>query len=85
MARFSEYVTSSYLPGEVYSAGLSDYVLNPQYKTAYMAKKRFKFSPEDNGDYFQQFLALQQNPDSLGSALMPMPTTPFGSLNSFAN
>jgi hypothetical protein len=46
MARFSEYVDSNYLPGEIRSAGLSDYRLSPQAKTEYMAKKLFKFQPE---------------------------------------
>jgi hypothetical protein len=45
MARFSEYVDSNYLPGEIRSAGLSDYQLSPQDKTEYMAKKLFKFQP----------------------------------------
>lgn len=67
MARFSEYADSGYLPGEVYSAGLSDYSLNPQSKIEYMAGKKFKFKPrKDDGGYFQTFLALQNNPELLG-------------------
>ena len=67
MARFAEYADSGYLPGEVYSAGLSGYGLKPQEQVEYIAKKRFKFKPkEDSGEYFQQFLALQNNPQLLG-------------------
>ena len=67
MARFAEYADSGYLPGEVYSAGLSGYGLKPQEQVEYIAKKRFKFKQkEDSGEYFQQFLALQNNPQLLG-------------------
>lgn len=67
MARFSEYIDTEYLPGEIYSAGLSEYLKEPQKKSAYIAEKRFKFKPEkDDGTYFQQFLALQNNPELLG-------------------
>ena len=67
MARFAEYADSGYLPGEVYSAGLSGYGFKPQEQVEYIAKKRFKFKPkEDSGEYFQQFLALQNNPQLLG-------------------
>jgi hypothetical protein len=79
MARFSEYVDSNYLPGEIRSAGLSDYQLSPQDKTEYMAKKLFKFQPgeDEGGKMFQRFLNLQRNPEGL----MPqLPNTPFGNL-----
>jgi hypothetical protein len=67
MARFSEYIDTEYLPGEVYSSGLGAYSQDPQGKTSYIAGKRFKFKPEkDDGTYFQQFLALQNNPQLLG-------------------
>ena len=67
MARFAEYADSGYLPGEVYSAGLSGYGLKPQEQVEYIAKKRFKFKPKEySGEYFQQFLALQNNPQLLG-------------------
>ena len=66
MARFSEYVDSDYLPGDVYSIGLSDSGLLPQEKMTYMTNKRFKFKPNsDAGDSFQRFLALQNNPEAL--------------------
>ena len=67
MASYAEYADSGYLPGEVHSAGLSGYGMKPQEQVEYIAKKRFKFKPEkDDGTYFQQFLALQNNPELLG-------------------
>lgn len=85
MARFSEYLDSSYLPGEVYSAGLDDYRAYPQLKTAYLAKKKFKFQPsEDEGEYFQRFLAMQNDPEIMAKLSMPLPNTPFGNLADFS-
>lgn len=85
MARFSEYVDSDYLPGEIRSSGLSDYQLTPQEKTEYMTKKLFKFQPNKDvtGDLFQRFLALQSNPDALFTGTARMPNTPFGSLSQY--
>lgn len=85
MARFSEYVDSDYLPGEIRSAGLSDYQLFPQDKTEYIAKKLFKFQPNKDatGDLFQRFLALQKDPEVLFKASTPMPNTPFGNLSQY--
>lgn len=85
MARFSEYLDSNYLPGEIYSAGLEDYNAYPQLKTAYMAKKKFKFQPgKDEGQYFQRFLAMQNDPEIMGRLSMPLPETPFGNLGEFS-
>jgi hypothetical protein len=86
MARFSEYVDSNYLPGEIRSAGLSDYRLSPQAKTGvHGGKKLFKFQPDQKktGDLFQRFLALQKDPEVLFKASAPMPKTPFGNLASY--
>jgi len=75
MARFSEYLDAQYLPGEVYSAGLSEYRSDPQAVSEYIAKKRFKFdSDADDGTYFQRFLALQQNPEALFNRSAKLPT-----------
>jgi hypothetical protein len=64
MASFSDYLDTAYLPGQVYSAGLSDSTASPQDKMTYMTNKKFKFKPgSDAGEYFQQFLALQNNPE----------------------
>ena len=73
MARFSEYIDASYLPGEVYTAGLSDYRDRPQEIVDDLVAKKFKFAPGDDGDYFQQFLALQNNPNALAESKMKVP------------
>lgn len=74
MARFSEYLDASYLPGEVYSAGLSEYRDRPQEVAEYLAQKKFKFSPDaEDGTYFQTFLALQNNPEALFESKMRLP------------
>ena len=74
MARFSDYLDTAYLPGEVYSAGLSDSSLLPQDKMTYMTNKKFKFKPgSDAGEYFQQYLALQNNPDAALMAGIQLP------------
>ena len=80
MARYSEYISESYgpsniysgyLPGDVARAGTSQYrrTNTPMDITDYIASKRFKFSPDkeppDGGEKFQTFLALQANPDAL--------------------
>jgi len=74
MARFSEYLDYEYLPGEVYSSGLSDYRLKPQTVIDYITNKRFKFDgDEDRGESFQNFLRLQANPNALVEAKMKFP------------
>lgn len=74
MARFSEYLDASYLPGEVYSAGLSEYRDRPQEVADYLAQKKFKFSPDaEDGTYFQTFLALQNNPNALVESKLRFP------------
>ena len=74
MASFSDYLDTAYLPGQVYSAGLSDSTASPQDKITYMANKKFKFKPgSDAGEYFQQFLALQNNPETALMAGIQLP------------
>ena len=79
MARFSEYVDSSYLPGEVYSSGLDSIREDPQRVVDYLTDKKFKFkSAEDMGEAFpgasfQRFLNLQANPESLALNKMRTP------------
>lgn len=84
MTTFAQYIDSDVLPGDVYSAGLSDYRLQPQLTTQYIAKKKFKFQPEartnDKGESFQKFLALQNNPELL---IPKLPNTPFGNLGQY--
>ena len=79
MARFSEYVDSSYLPGEVYNSGLDSIREDPQRVVDYLTDKKFKFkSAEDMGEAFpgasfQRFLNLQANPESLALNKMRIP------------
>jgi hypothetical protein len=79
MARFSEYVDSSYLPGEVYNSGLDSIREDPQRVVDYLTDKKFKFkSAEDIGEAFpgasfQRFLNLQANPESLALNKMRTP------------
>lgn len=74
MARFSEYLDTKYLPGEVYGAGLSEYRDRPQEVVDYLAAKKFKFTPDtDDGTYFQTFLALQNNPEALFESKLQVP------------
>jgi hypothetical protein len=92
MARYLDYA-DTYLPGEIYSAGLEDYQLLPQAKLAYRTKKKFKFNPSsdtrppvpDAGESFQAFLALQNNPERLFVGTARMDQTPFGSLAQYIN
>ena len=69
--------TDSYLPGERFR---SDYGrgLSPLDLARFRARRSWSFSPKDQGDYFQQFLAIQQNPEALLSSTIEMPQTPFG-------
>lgn len=79
MARFSEYLDASYLPGEVYTAGLSEYRSRPQDIIDHLSRKKLKADPdyrwaaEDGGDYFQRFLALQNNPEALVQGKVKLP------------
>jgi hypothetical protein len=66
MANFADYLDSDYLPGQVYSAGLSEYKQQPMDITSYLAEKKFKFQPsKDDGSFFDKFLALQANPQAV--------------------
>lgn len=88
MARYADYL-DSYLPGEIYSAGLEDYQLLPQAKLDYHTRKKFKFKPSsdvgapslDAGESFQTFMALQEDPQRLFNATVKMPQLPFGNFS----
>ena len=80
MARFSDYVDSSYLPGEVYTSGLSELRKDPQRIIDYLTKAKFKFDEDESqdslvkpGSSFQRFLNLQNNPESLFTSKMRLP------------
>ena len=60
MASFGDYMKAGYSPGTVYDT---------------LAESKFKFKPTDDGSYFEQFLALQQNPTAV---LMKNITLPEG-------
>jgi hypothetical protein len=85
MARYSEYLDyDGYLPGDVARAGLSEYQQYPQLATEYIRNKRFKFQPKENINLFQNFLALQGDPERLFRSTAKMPDTPFGNLSGYA-
>ena len=79
MARFSEYIDSSYLPGEVYSSGFSSIRSDPQRVIEELTDKKFKFKSAEDigeafpGESFQRFLTLQANPESLALNKMRTP------------
>ena len=80
MARFSDYVDSPYLPGEVYTSGLSELRKDPQNIIDYLTKAKFKFDGDESqdslvkpGSSFQRFLNLQNNPESLFTSKMRLP------------
>lgn len=77
MARYSDYLSTEYLPGEVYSAGLDEYrsSYSPQDIREYITNKKFKFksAEEEPGSYFEKFLNLQANPNSLISSKVKLP------------
>lgn len=66
------------LPGAADAALRRRYNLTPieliKRKEALMRR----FRPEDKGDLFQQFLALQENPEALFTTTVNLPETPFG-------
>lgn len=66
-----------YLPGEAYESALGR-GYSPMDLVRLRESRARKFKSQDRGDYFQQFLALQQNPEALFSSAVDMPQTPFG-------
>lgn len=84
MASFSDYLEQGYLPGQVYRAGLSRYRFEPQAVTEYIADKKFKFKPDkDEGSYFQQFMALQNNPELLANQAFSSSPGFFNAMSTF--
>ena len=74
MARFAEYMDYDYLPRKALTAGFGEsFLQDPQGELDYLAAKRFKFDPDDRGNAFAAFLALQQNPNALIDAKMKLP------------
>lgn len=74
MARFAEYMDYDYLPRKALTAGFGEsFLQDPQGELDYLAAKRFKFNPDDRGNAFATFLALQQNPNALIDAKLKLP------------
>lgn len=68
MSRFSQYLDKDYLPGEVYESTLGAARFEPVAVQQALAEKKFKFKPDQNdGTYFQRFMALQNNPELLSN------------------
>ena len=61
MASFGDYMKAGYSPSTVYDV---------------LAESKFKFKPEkDDGSFFEQFLALQSNPQAVLMKNMTLPAT----------
>jgi hypothetical protein len=61
MASFGDYMKAGYSPSTVYDV---------------LAESKFKFKPEkDDGSFFEQFLALQSNPQAVLMKNMTLPST----------
>jgi hypothetical protein len=65
MTRFSSYVDSDYLPGEIRRSTYETAATNPLAITKYETNKKWNFRPESSidGTSFQNFLNWQKNPD----------------------
>lgn len=80
MNGYSEF--DNYLPGDFYRSTYgSSY--SPQQLTMLRAAKNWKFNPKNKGDYFQRFMALQNNPEALVSNKLVLPNTPFGNIGAY--
>ena len=61
MASFGDYMKAGYSPSTVYDV---------------FAESKFKFKPEkDDGSFFEQFLALQSNPQAVLMKNMTLPAS----------
>ena len=61
MASFGDYMKAGYSPSTVYDV---------------LAESKFKFKPEkDDGSFFEQFLALQSNPQAVLMKNMTLPAS----------
>ena len=73
MARFSDYLETDYLPGEVRRSSYGD--ASPFSALAYELSKRFKFKPQSDvaGKYMSEFAALSDNPNYLINSSIQLP------------
>jgi hypothetical protein len=76
MARFSDYIDTEYLPGEIRQSTYGAAALNPLAITKYEANKRWKFEPgsADRGTSFQDFLNWQNNPQEAMLSKVKLPS-----------
>ena len=76
MARFSDYLDTAALPGEIRRSAYGAAVSDPLAITKYEASKRWNFRPEADvsGTSFQNFLNWQNNPDAALLAKVKLPS-----------
>lgn len=74
MARFTDYLDSGYLPGDVRRSSYGD--ASPFSVLNYELSKRVKFKPQSDmaGKFMQEFNALSNNPDFLANSAMRLPS-----------
>jgi len=73
MARFSDYLETGYLPGEVRRSSYGE--ASPFSALTYELSKRFKFKPQSDvaGKYMGEFSNLYANPEFLANSSMQLP------------
>jgi len=81
MASFLDYIDNDYTPGEIYRGAYGG--MTPQQRLNIAQEKKRVFKSQDDGDLFQRFLALQENPEALFTATARMPDTPLGNLGQY--
>lgn len=76
MARFSDYLDTAYLPGEIRRSTYETASTNPLATTKYETNKKWNFQPESsvNKTSFQDFLNWQNNPDAALSSKVKLPS-----------
>ena len=76
---------SDYLPGEIYGSASNSYQRTPQEMLDYRVNQMWDFPIEkapDQSLYFQSFLKLSKNPNSLiGGQLMNLPSGFINAMN----
>jgi len=74
MARFSEYLDTGYLPGEVRRSSYGE--VSPFSVLTYELSKRFKFKPQSDvaGKYMNEFSNLYANPEFLVNSSIKLPS-----------
>jgi len=80
MARFSEYLETGYLPGEVRRSFYGE--ASPFSALNYELAKRLKFKPQSDvaGKYMSEFSNLYANPEFLVNSSMQLPSDFLGFL-----